>query len=659
MDRPWLVFLHGINASTKDAWRDPLNDAITRAGCEPFPDEQVIAPDYRAALRGEIPGAQPTRDVWKRPPKDEWRRATTEYLTRMALLEKRLRPLSREAPPWVKSVVLDKVPPFPKLIDEASNYAHSAKVRAAVHDIVLTSLEAVPAGSQIVILAHSLGTVVAADVIKKLPGHLHVKGLVTIGSPLGGISEFRSHSLDDYPLDRLHAWVNIFDPRDIVTGGNGVSQYHPWAIDIPILLPDWLFPAVIHQHGAQFYCTHGAVAMAVTGALMSSEVATRDARPGACVRGLELPLLQSLYLRELAKRLPADEPDRVARLERARRFTAATHASAAAVISDKNPGTARLAEGEFLQRPDTYIRGAWDDRTVLALAIMLASGAPAHPFEIEAKPDTEQRRLALVSTLSLIREHSSGPTDVDIVDAVFAKRAEISDLLFPGRSWAPAALLTAGVVTLAATGVGLAFAVPAGLVGAAVMTSTLAAFGPGGMVGGMAALAALAGAGSAMAAAGAALGAAGATRTMPDLLTNALDEAIDSTDAESLRNLLASLLTLVAAQERLEFPSQRDQMLFAFINAQARVAEQIAAHESIDPKSDAAKAAKEMLTLLVKACHWLRGEPKPDSAQARQWNKNSTAFGQALNGQSQPLKEVLAGPGLRISGSPGLTKPEQ
>ena len=134
-----------------------------------------------------------------------------------------------------------------------------------------------------------------------------------------------------------------------------------------------------------------------------------------------------------------------------------------------------------------------------------------------------------------------------------------------------------------------------------MITSTLAAFGPGGMVGGMATLAALASTGSALAAAGAALGAAGISRQAPDLLTRALDDAIASQDPDALRSLLVSLLTLVDAQERLTLPTQRDAVLFACTDAHARLSIRVLAHEQIDPKSTAAKTAQKMLSLLSRA----------------------------------------------------------
>ncbi len=645
MSDTWFLFLHGINARTEDHWRITLDQALVRAGQEPIDPARMISPDYRAALRGKAEGSSATRATWKRPEKDSWRKAQTSYVARMAFLESQLRPIANGMPAWVQPPELPTVPLLGALLDDAKNYARSADVRAAVHSIVLASLEAVPAGSRIVILAHSLGSVVAADIIKKLPEGLYVPALVTIGSPLGAITEFRGRDLDEFPFDRLGAWVNIFDPRDPVTGGRGISDRFRWVIDIAVTLQDWMFPVLIHQHGGEFYCAHAAVASAIVLALVGTDVAGVTNETPDAARGLELALLQSLYLRELSKRLPADL-DRLARFERARQVVAADNSAAAAVLRAADPSTAPLQPSDFVRRPETHIRGAWTDQTIIALAIMLASGTPAPPFEIEAKPDTDERRRALVSTLSLVRANKTEPTDVDIVDAIFSARKSVDDYLAPGLSWVPIALVAGGVITLAATGVGLAAVVPAGLAGAAVITSTLAAFGPGGMMGGLATLAALAGAGAGMAGvgAGAVIGANGVVKAAPNLFAQALDEAIAAAGADSLRSLLASVLTLVSVQEKLEFPTQRDQTLQACLNAKAQLASRIGEHELIDPKSPAAKTAREKLALLEKSCLWLRGEERAESFDALEMQRIATSYREALAGREEPMKVLLAAP---------------
>lgn len=650
---PWLVFLHGINAADDHGWLEPLNAAITRFGHEAFAADRVLTPDYRAALRGETRGVRAPSTLWKGLSKDERRPAETAYVSRMAFLESRVRPLANATPPPLRPPDLDAIPSIAGLLDDAGRYLRSADVRAAVQDIVVRSIASLPADTPIVIVAHSLGSVIAADVIKKVPAHVRVAALVTIGCPLGAVAKFRSQDLDDFPFDRLHAWVNVYEPRDPVTGAKGISKHYPWAIDIPVTLQDWVVPEFIHQHGAEYYCSHPAVAAAITGALVGTDVESLgfEVEPG--IEGLELLLLQSLYLRELAKRLPTDDLDRISHLERARQFTAESHASAAVAIHERNEATTALPAAEFLRRPDTHLRGIWDDQTVLALAITLSSGPPAPPFTIEEKPDTPERRDALVATLSLIRDHRD-PTDVDMVDAIYSARDTISRVFPQGHSWIPVALVAAGVVALGATGVGLAAAAPAGLAGAALITSTLAAFGPGGMVGGMATLAALAGAGSAMAAVGATLGTAGITRRTPDLLATALDEAIASQNPGTLRSLLVSLLTLVAAQEGLAFPTQREQALVACANVAGRLSVRVRAHKSIDPKSEASKAAQSMLDLLGKACAWLRGERGTDSLEAEQWNQISTAYSQAVDKRSAPRRERLALPTRQERTPPAL-----
>lgn len=646
MSDTWFLFLHGINARTEDQWRLTLDQALVRAGHDPLDPAHVLTPDYRAALRGEVEASSQTRATWKRPDRDSWRKAQTSFVARMAFLESQLRPMANGVPAWVQPPEFATVPSVGALLDDARNYARSSDVRSAVHSIVLGALDAIPAGSRLVVLAHSLGSVVAADIIKKLPEGLYVPALVTIGSPLAAITEFRGRDLDEFPYDRVGAWVNVFDPRDPVTSGRGIGDRFGCAVDVAVTLQDWMFPALIHQHGGEYYCAHAAVASAIVLALVGTDIAGVAGDVPDAARGLELALLQSLYLRELSKRLPADL-DRLARFERARRVIAADNSAAAAVLRIADPSTAPLQPSDFLKRPETQIRGVWADHTIIALAIMLASGTPAPPFEIEAKPDTDERRRALISTLSLVRANKSEPTDVDIVDAIFAARKSVVDYLAPGLSWVPIALVAGGVITLAATGVGLAAVVPAGLVGAAVITSTLAAFGPGGMMGGLATLAALAGAGAGMAGvgAGAAIGANGVIKAAPNLFSQALDEAIAAFGADSLRSLLASVLTLVSVQEKLEFPTQRDHMLHACLNAKGQLTSRISEHDLIDPKSSGAKAAREKLALLEKACLWLRGEERAESSDALELQRIATSYREALAGREESMKAVLAAPG--------------
>jgi pimeloyl-ACP methyl ester carboxylesterase len=75
-----------------------------------------------------------------------------------------------------------------------------------------------------VLVTHSMGTVIAYDCLKRVPGCPSVDALVTIGSPLG-LDEIQnrlkpewSHR-DGFPTERLLGqWVNVFDRLDPVAG---------------------------------------------------------------------------------------------------------------------------------------------------------------------------------------------------------------------------------------------------------------------------------------------------------------------------------------------------------------------------------------------------------------------------------------------------------
>jgi hypothetical protein len=78
-----------------------------------------------------------------------------------------------------------------------------------------------------IVVSHSMGTVIAYDCLKRVPGCPAVDGLMTIGSPLG-IDEVQDKLRpgwsreDGFPSETLRGgWVNIYDSLDPVTGFDG------------------------------------------------------------------------------------------------------------------------------------------------------------------------------------------------------------------------------------------------------------------------------------------------------------------------------------------------------------------------------------------------------------------------------------------------------
>jgi pimeloyl-ACP methyl ester carboxylesterase len=86
----------------------------------------------------------------------------------------------------------------------------------------LKSIKVAKPDEPIVVIAHSMGTMIAYDCLKCVPDCPKVDWLFTIGSPLG-IDEIQDGFLplwtreDGYPTEKLiHSWINIFDPLDVV-----------------------------------------------------------------------------------------------------------------------------------------------------------------------------------------------------------------------------------------------------------------------------------------------------------------------------------------------------------------------------------------------------------------------------------------------------------
>lgn len=100
-------------------------------------------------------------------------------------------------------------------------------------------LEIYTAGNPCYIVAHSLGTIYAFDVLNSLIGdgeHFDpgsrktwpIQGLLTLGSPIG-LDMFKvtgRNSIRDFGLgDKWFRWLNIWDPNDPVVSGNIFGQH--------------------------------------------------------------------------------------------------------------------------------------------------------------------------------------------------------------------------------------------------------------------------------------------------------------------------------------------------------------------------------------------------------------------------------------------------
>jgi len=278
---PTLVYLHGIGAEHDDAWRDVVSAALVEVGYpDLFDGVDCRAPKYPNTLRypsDERHALPPqTSPHGSRSERDgvRWRveRATAE-------LE---RALGSHAAGWAVPFAAETVPAVMKVIPQARRYLDDESTRANTLHRVLAEL---PESGSIVLLAHSLGTVIAADLLTRLPPGIEVAGVITVGLPAGSLAVHKRGDRMELlrePLPHVAWWLNVWGAADPVTGLRGISHRFPWVLDV-------VLPGV--RHPMENYLGSATVARAVGRALFGSlerDLSVRESLPEPDLDEVEL-----------------------------------------------------------------------------------------------------------------------------------------------------------------------------------------------------------------------------------------------------------------------------------------------------------------------------------------------------------------------------------
>lgn len=100
------------------------------------------------------------------------------------------------------------------------------KVQDHIRKLFIDALKKAPNSRPHVVVSHSMGTIIAYDCLKRVPGCPPIDSLVTMGSPLG-IDEVQDclepewSRSNGYPTQQIRSqWVNIFDRLDVVCGAD-------------------------------------------------------------------------------------------------------------------------------------------------------------------------------------------------------------------------------------------------------------------------------------------------------------------------------------------------------------------------------------------------------------------------------------------------------
>ena len=487
-NKPTLLFLHGVGTGDLDGkWRHALDEALTRVGYPGMSPVTVIAPKYAKGLKGVDDRERLPKVTVKQLRSDEAKAHEREVERRRAAMEARLG-VDEPGNGWKVANIL--APPVTKLVKQANNYTKEPEIRAWVLRRIINAL---PESGRVVIVGHSLGSVIAADVLRRLPPKLEVVGLVTIGSPLAHravqTEPFRKLLAD--PPPNVQWWVNFRSTADVVPTGRGVSTVIPWVLDRQVRAIN-----PVDAHFATTYLSDSAVATAIGYGLFGSQSKELVAMP----KGIDIPLDVAETLAHLALRyghLILKELDE----ETKPRYADALRQSQSTTVErirERNLQIGRPMPSAIEQlmvdlsdptsaapTPDLPVEQPVED--VLLPLLTIAETNIIQPFEIEVGKKERQKAMVRLTIEMGLGSH--------VGNDVFAAIEGARKALKGPTNWLKwAALGLGGAAAVAATG-GLALSAAPGVVGAAGVTSALAAFGPGGMIGGLLTAGTLMGAG--------------------------------------------------------------------------------------------------------------------------------------------------------------------
>ncbi|QWC84933.1 hypothetical protein KLP28_15515 [Nocardioidaceae bacterium] len=479
---PTLLLLHGVSPTgAYEGWHDAIEEGLRAAGFPGLDDVTVIAPSYADLLLGD----GPLEDAPSLPSRTDFKLGATEWGRFRRLRERRTHEFERLLGHHQRGRLQPRFDTTAHLANiwfpQVRAYLGEPTRRAAT---VARVLEHIPSEGDLVVVAHSLGSAVALDVLARLPRGVRVHGLLTIGSPAGRRDLHVGSDRFDLAERRVpvEVWVNVWNPADVICGRRGVSRIFGWALDVPVDLGV--------RHSAATYLTSPPAREALGRMLHGSpgsELVLAGSSPDVVPTDAERALLLSMLTAHLiGDRLSGDKQERWRDALAIVQRDAAHQAVAPYAASGRHAPLVlqRLEAGERPDpSPDLSVDAAIDLLVALGTANLVA------PYEIRVEGAVVRGALQdLTAALEL-----GTSVGIDVYESLREAAAALTTKKSSATRW----LLAGGGVAILALGpIGLAVAAPAGLAGGAAVVGALAAFGPGGMVGGLATVMALTGAGA-------------------------------------------------------------------------------------------------------------------------------------------------------------------
>ena len=482
-----IVYLHGVgNGDPERSWLAGLNRGLAGIGAAPIEDSDVIAPRYSGILNARGVKCKHPGKTYKVKDDHDERRA---FERRQAKVQRMLGKtgavqtfgfgrfpgpvINRLQQIGISSAMVD-------VLKQVKGYMTDEDVRAAVLSNILDDI---PATGEVILIGHSLGSVIAIDLLDHLHPKLQVRRFITIGSPAGSPSLHAGSDriLQRFPYARVDDWSNFLDCYDPVTAGRGLTGIFNGAQDFGI--------NGAREHSAHLYLKHPAVASVIADIKYPSATIVPSGG-GIALRldDADASSLLALKYAHIVAGLLEDEKTR----DRYEDALAVLQDNFADTIEAKAEGSPLPTElAELVQGRLPTLPRRWDLPDAVSQAVVVSFTNVLDPYEIDAGDARIDALTRLLMDLGYPSKTGKKVASAvrDVTDVVAGKRS-----VFGTKTRVFAA--AAGIALLAAGPIGIAMAGAAGAAGAAAIVGGLAAFGPGGMVGGLAMLGGLASTGA-------------------------------------------------------------------------------------------------------------------------------------------------------------------
>lgn len=512
-----LIYLHGVgDGDTSRAWLDALNTSLLAENLPVIDPKDVIAPHYSDLLLSPDASAsipKPTVNNEKSDISLERSKFINRQIeaARVVGADPSAQSLGFPLPDLNAmdaklGAVLKGVPDkwFADEIKQIQAYVHQKGLRGA---LLTRILAAIPQQGEIVIVGHSLGSVVTVDLLSRLPEDVSVRRVVTIGSPAhtGLFAVSRRELIGNFPYSRTNSWLNFFSRRDPVTRARGLATVFADVQDIRVNIGKI-------GHGSAGYLEQPCVARAVGSAYHQSDLTPRrTTRVTTALTDDTAALILELHFRYAVSEAITDAKVRA-------RFTEAIRILRRELITHIWEADSRgiplprelhlLAEGKTPKIPDH-----WNKARIIEQLTILAFSDLTAPFEINVGDSN-------LEALPGFAEKIGQTEDFGHTLAGAARRFnnKLAKLVKPGTNWQRRAITGAGVAVISVSPIGLVALASARAVRAKSATGGPPALKLGGIASSIGTIGGIAGTGTAITTAATASDRRGAGRMSPEEL---------------------------------------------------------------------------------------------------------------------------------------------